>query len=148
MTSPKNENNDDILGNLENIDKKPTDEIKENNETINNDDLVSMFDLPDSPEEKIIENETIWEINNSNQTQSNESICHILIFLTSFFVVIGLSTTFAFIKSFSQKLLGTTFVNIWKFFSSKFIPQFHSWVSLVFSKFNLVAHLAFNKILE
>lgn len=73
MTSPKNENNDDILGNLENIDKKPTDEIKENNETINNDDLVSMFDLPDSPEEKIIENETIWEINNSNQTQSNES---------------------------------------------------------------------------
>ena len=73
MTSPKNENNDDILGNLENIDKKSNDWANENNEIINNDDLVSMFDLPDSSEEKTSVNEKIWDINISNQTQSNES---------------------------------------------------------------------------
>jgi len=58
MASNNNENNEDIL---ENINKNKS------SEEINNDDLISMFDLPEKEETKIEEtennNKNIYDIN-------------------------------------------------------------------------------------
>jgi len=75
MTSPKNENNDDILENLENIDKKSDNSSDINQEIINNDDLVSMIDLPDNKEEAIVEEkiEEVKEEEKNNKTPNSNS---------------------------------------------------------------------------
>ena len=61
----------------------------------------------------------------SNIILINHNICHFDNFLVSFFST-NLSINLVFKNNFSQKLLGTVFVIISKFFSSMFIHQFHS----------------------